>query len=77
MRWAEFSDTCQMDAAGRLAQVRAFQAEHPTSPLMSDSGKKFKKSGDKKAKSRIIYEAAFDAEGHEMKIVNPASRRLD
>ncbi len=44
---------------------------------MSDSGKKFKKSGDKKAKSRIIYEAAFDAEGHEMKIVNPASRRLD
>lgn len=66
-----------MDAAGRNAQVEALKAQHPASPLLADSGKRFKASGNAKTKLRLIYEAAFDAKGPEMGIANPADRRKD
>lgn len=48
------------DADGHLAQVEAFMAQHPDSPLMTDSGARFR-DGSIKRKVRNIYEAVFDA----------------
>ena len=67
----------QMDAAGREAQFDAFVAKHPNSPLMADSGERFKKSGNVKTNARRIYEQAFDAKGVELRIANPAQYRND
>ena len=67
--------TCEFAAVS--AQREAFKIQYPSSPLLSDSGKRFKKDGSIKTKVRLIYENAFDAKGVELKIANPASRRLD
>jgi hypothetical protein len=65
-----------MSEAGRDAQVEAFMRQHPNSPLLADSGKRFK-SGKIKTKARLIFEAAFDQKGRELGIINPADRRKD
>ncbi|MBP2309718.1 hypothetical protein GBZ48_18380 [Azospirillum melinis] len=76
-RLSKVAQDSQMEAEGRLAQFDAFAAQHPDSPLMADSGKRFK-SGKIKTKARLIYEAAFDAHGrNKLGISNPADRRVD
>lgn len=75
-RLAQAEATASMNLAGLIAQFDAFKAQHPASPLLADSGKLFK-SGKTKTKVRLIFEAAFDAEGMKIKIVDPASYRLD
>ena len=66
----------EMISAGRKAQVDEMKKQHADSPLMADSGKRFK-DGDMKTELRLIYEQAFDAKGREMGIANPADRRQD
>lgn len=61
---------------GRDAQMTAFMAQHPDSPLLADSGRRFR-DGDPKTKSRLIFEANFDAKARELGITNPAEHRLD
>jgi hypothetical protein len=68
------------EAAGRLAQVEAFQAEHAASPLMQKTSKAFtdpRTRGQLKTKVRMIYENTFDAFLAKLNIANPASLRLD
>lgn len=71
----------QMEAVGRKAQVDAMMKLHSNSPLLTDSGKRFACSeaiGKVKTRLRLIYEGAFDAFGaSQLKIANPAGRRLD
>ena len=65
-----------MHAAGLEAQRTAYMEQHKDSPLLQDSGKRFR-DGDVKTKARLIYEAAFDAKGREIGVENPDKRRED
>ena len=68
------------DVAGRLAQIRAMEAEHPSSPLLAESGRVFQTKGHvglPKTELRLLYEAAFDKHLHGENIPDPASCRLD
>ena len=64
------------DARGRRAQVDAFKNQHPDSPLMRDTGKRYKKSGNIKEVVRIIYEQAFDEAARQRGIANPEEVRI-
>jgi len=70
-------DDKTMHIAGLVAQRDAYMEQHPDSPLLHDSGERFRSSGNIKTKARLIYEAAHDAMGRELGIVNPAERRND
>lgn len=61
-------------AKGLTAQNDAFRSEAPRSPLLADTGLRFK-SGNIKTKVRLIYEAAYDASLIASGIPNPASLR--
>lgn len=60
-------------------QVKAFAAQHADSPLMADSGLRFRKTGNVKRRVRLLYEAAFDVALLKLlpTVGNPASRRAD
>lgn len=62
--------------AGLKAQIDAFKAQHPTSPLLANSGKLFN-DGGAKSKLRLIYELAFDAALRAVGIVSTGSIRKD
>ena len=66
-----------MHIAGLEAQRDAYMEQHANSPLLQDSGRRFKESGNIKTKGRLVYEAAFDAKGHVLGIANPAAHRND
>jgi hypothetical protein len=51
-------------------------ATHPQSPLVVDSGKRFK-DGDIKTKGRLIYEATFDRILRGAGIADPTKHRAD
>jgi len=70
------AENAESNAAGRLAQVEAFLASHPQSPLTAHSGKTFK-DGRPKTKIRLVFEEAFDATARQWGITAPASRRSD
>jgi hypothetical protein len=63
-------------AEGLLAQKDAFVATHPQSPLVADSGKRYK-DGDIKTKGRLIYEATFDRILRGAGIADPTKHRAD
>lgn len=60
--------------AGRDAQMKAFMAQHPNSPLLADSGQRFR-DGAPKTASRLLFERTFDAKAREMGIVDPEQHR--
>ena len=62
--------------AGMKAQIAALKAQHPSSPLLANSGKTFK-DGEAKSKLRLIYEQHFDALLRKVGIVSPGSFRED
>ena len=63
-------------AEGSLAMYRAMKAIHPQSPLLADSGKRYK-DGDVKTKASLIYEATFDRICREAGIADPTKHRAD
>jgi hypothetical protein len=62
--------------AGSRALTEAYKQAHSNSPLLSDSGSRFK---DERSKSlgATTYKAAFDAKARQMGIVNPEQHRAD
>lgn len=66
----------EMAIAGIDAARDAYMEQHADSPLLRDSGKRFK-DGDVKTNARLIFEAAFDKKGRELGISNPAALRVD
>ena len=62
--------------AGRLAQIEAWKKMYPDSPLLADSGTRFK-DGDKKTKVRLIFEQAFDIMAKSLGISDPVKNRQD
>ncbi|MFN8720752.1 MAG: hypothetical protein ACK5YI_07990 [Rhodospirillales bacterium] len=66
-----------MHAAGLEAQRDAYMEVHPDSPLLADSGRRFKSAARAKTVARLIYESAFDAKGHELGVPRPQERRND
>jgi hypothetical protein len=64
------------DAEGAVAMYQAMKAAHPQSPLLADTGKRFK-DGDSKTKARLIYEATHDRILREAGIADPAKHRAD
>jgi predicted secreted Zn-dependent protease len=64
-------------AGGLLAQKDAYAAIHPQSPLLVDTGKRFKVSGNIKTQGRLIYEANFDRILREAGIADPIKYRAD
>ena len=65
----------QCDNVGLIAQRAAFKAQHPNSPLLADSGKRYVADGKMKPAIRLIFERAFDEKAAALKISNPAGRR--
>ena len=61
---------------GRDAQISAMKAEHPNSPLLAQSAKRFK-DGEAKSRLRLIYEQTFDAALRKVGITSPGSFRED
>jgi hypothetical protein len=64
-------------AEGLSAQKDAFAAAHPQSPMLADTGKRYKASGNIKTKGRLIYEATFDRICREAGIADPTKHRAD
>jgi len=64
-------------AEGALAMYQAMKAAHVQSPLVADSGKRYKVSGNIKNKARLIYEATFDRILREAGIADPTKHRAD
>lgn len=64
-------------AEGALAMYQAMKAVHVQSPLVADSGKRYKVSGNIKNKARLIYEATFDRILREAGIAEPTKHRVD
>lgn len=65
------------DAEGAVAMYQAMKAAHPQSPLLADTGKRFKASGNIKTKARLIYEATFDRILRGAGIADPVKHRAD
>lgn len=63
-------------AEGAVAMYQAMKAAHLQSPLVADSGKRFK-DGKTKNQARLIYEAAFDRILREAGIADPTKHRVD
>tara|TARA_R110002012_G_scaffold102188_1_gene241701 strand:- start:1692 stop:2048 length:357 start_codon:yes stop_codon:yes gene_type:complete len=70
------SEANAMHIAGLEAARAAYMKQHNDSPLLRDSGKRFK-DGDAKTNARLIYERAFDEKGRQIGISNPVARRVD
>lgn len=64
-------------AEGLTAFLDAFKAANPDSPVLRDSGKRYKKSGNVKTVGRIRYEAAHDAFLIGKGIADPTRHRVD
>jgi hypothetical protein len=64
------------DAEGLRALKNAYAATHPQSPLLVDSGKRYK-DGDKKTRGSLIYEVAHDRILREAGITDPTKHRAD
>lgn len=64
------------NSGGLLAQLNAFKKEHSNSPLLQDSGKRFK-DGDVKTRGRLIFESEFDRILESRRISNPSKYRVD
>ena len=65
----------EAEAAGRLAQVRAWKAQHPDSPLLAASGHRFR-DGEVKAKDRVVYEARFNEVARSRGVMDPEAHRV-
>ena len=65
-----------MHIAGLEAARAAYMKQHPDSPLLRDSGQRFR-DGDVKTNARLVYERAFDEEGRRIGIEEPAKSRQD
>ena len=76
-RLRDLHAVARCEIAGLVAQRNAFKAQHPTSPLLADSGKVYAQDGKAKSVVRLIFERAFDARAVELKIANPAGRRAN
>ena len=64
-------------AAGLDAYLDAFNRAHPNSPVLADSGKRYKESGNIKTCGRTIYEEDFDRIISNHDIENPEQFRAD
>lgn len=76
---ADLEDELAIKTAARNAfeaQMLAFVAQHPDSPLCADSGQRFK-NGDIKSEAWLVWEAAFDASLKNFGVINPSARRVD
>lgn len=68
------------ESHARMAQVTAMNQAHPDSPLLKDSGHRFRSprfAGRMKTVLRRIYEHAFDSDADKAGLHNPSSIRLD
>ncbi len=63
-------------AEGATAMYKAMKTTHPQSPLLVDTGKRFK-DGDVKNKATLIYEGTFDRILREAGITDPTRHRAD
>ena len=63
-------------AEGATAMYKAMKATHPQSPLLVDTGKRFK-DGNIKNKATLIYEGTFDRILREAGIADPTRHRAD
>lgn len=63
-------------AVGMSAMKDAFKAAHPQSPVLADSGQRYK-SGSVKTKGALVYAAAFDRILRDARISNPEQYRAD
>lgn len=63
-------------AGGMGAMKDAFKAAHPNSPVLADSGKRYK-SGAVKTKGALVYAAEFDRILRDARISNPERYRAD
>lgn len=61
---------------GLTAMLNVMKTNHPNSPALADSGKRYK-GGNIKTKARILYEIAFDKIITAHGLDNPASYRAD
>lgn len=66
----------KMQKGGIQAQRDAMIKHHPDSPLLRDSGKRFK-DGNVKTNLRLHFEAGFDRAGRELGISDPVAHRQD
>lgn len=76
---ADLEDELAVKTAARNAfeaQMTAFVAQHPDSPLCADSGQRFK-NGDVKSQAWLVWEAAFDATLKTFGVTDPSTRRID
>ena len=61
---------------GQKAMFKAMKQAHPTSPMLADSGKRFK-DGNVKHKAFLLYEEAFDRIIRDHQIANPETYRAN
>ncbi len=61
-------------SSANLAMASAFRGEHPDSPLLGDSGERFR-CGDRKTRSRRVWEDAFDRALRTAGIADPLAHR--
>jgi hypothetical protein len=60
----------QANCAGQKAQLQAFKQAHPESALLAKTTATFR-DGERKTKSRLIFEDAFKKKARELGIRNP------
>ncbi len=63
-------------AEGLKAQLDGMKAAHANTPMLMDSGRRYK-DGDIKTKSRLSYEATFDRILRDARISDPTKYRAD
>lgn len=63
-------------AGGMTAMFRQMKATHPTSPMLADSGRRYK-DGTVKVKAALAYEAEHDRILRDARISNPEKYRAD
>ncbi|WP_158933120.1 hypothetical protein [Acidisphaera sp. S103] len=64
-------------AGGLQAYLDEFKSAHPRSPVLADSGKRYKKSGNLKTVGSLLYERTFDRMAVEAGIASPLEYRAD
>ena len=76
-KWELAYTVQKANSLARKVQVDLFIKEHPDSPLLLDTGKRFE-DGDIKTVVRLVYEEEFDASFSKMlPSVNPKTMRVD
>ena len=63
--------------AGLTTYLNAFKQAHPNSPVLADSGRRFKESGNIKTCGRTLYEEEFDRVITNHKLERPTDYRTD